>query len=154
MEYVERQLESARQSLLDLTMRNRLLNFRPTKRSTIPVVDEIPAEIYEILVLNERVMDFLPKPESKEGEETKSQADLGMYLDLVDTGQLVFHRIFRRDDFGFRTVDFNQRAVQRGGFTGTGWAGDQNDAVWQANQFAEYFVGLLIHAQIAEIKGH
>ncbi|TDI15465.1 MAG: DUF4011 domain-containing protein [Acidobacteria bacterium] len=75
-EYLERQLGSARQSLLDLTMRNRLLNFRPTKRSTVRVVDEIPAELYEILVLNERVMQFLPKPETKEGQESENDLEL------------------------------------------------------------------------------
>jgi len=34
MTQVSRQLEAARQKLLDLTMRNRLLNFRPTKART------------------------------------------------------------------------------------------------------------------------
>src|SRR5215468_3646642 len=33
-----RQLQAARQNLLDLTMRNRLLNFRPTKLKTIQLM--------------------------------------------------------------------------------------------------------------------
>ena len=45
MTEVEQQLEAARQQLLDLTLRNRLLNFRRTKRSTIVVIDEDPKEI-------------------------------------------------------------------------------------------------------------
>ena len=56
--HIEKQLESARQRLLDLTFRNRLLNFRPSKRRSIQIIDEIPREIFDILVLNERVMDF------------------------------------------------------------------------------------------------
>ena len=53
------QVESLRQNLLDLTMRNNLLNFRPSKRRTIRVVDEIPSEIYDILVLQEKNMRFI-----------------------------------------------------------------------------------------------
>lgn len=50
-------------------MRNQLLNFRTGTR-TIEVVDEIPTEIYDILVLKEkkreREMQFLHKPDSDE----------------------------------------------------------------------------------------
>ncbi len=57
---IERQLQEARQRLLDLTLKNRLLNFRPTKRRTIKVIDEIPKEIFDILVLQEKKMQFKP----------------------------------------------------------------------------------------------
>ena len=58
------QVEALRQNLLDLTMRNKLINFSPGKRRTIRVVDEIPREIYDILVLQEKNMRFLDyKPE-------------------------------------------------------------------------------------------
>jgi len=39
---IAKQLQAARQNLLDLTMRNRLLNFRPTKLKTIQLIDAIP----------------------------------------------------------------------------------------------------------------
>ena len=55
---INKELEQARERLLDLTLRNRLLNFRPSNRRSIRIVDEIPREIFEILVLKERVMDF------------------------------------------------------------------------------------------------
>ena len=64
---IERQLQAARQRLLDLTGRNRLLNYRPSKRRTIHVIDEIPKEIFDILVLQEEVMQF--KPADKPTEE-------------------------------------------------------------------------------------
>ena len=57
---IEKQLQSARERLLDPTLRNRLLNFRPSKRRTIQVVDEIPKEIFNLLVLKERMMQFKP----------------------------------------------------------------------------------------------
>lgn len=63
---IEKQLQSARERLLDLTLRNRLLNFRPSKRRTIQVVDEIPKEIFNILVLKERVMQFKPAEQPRE----------------------------------------------------------------------------------------
>ncbi|MEE9116402.1 MAG: DUF3320 domain-containing protein [Thermoplasmata archaeon] len=70
MKGVERQLEAARQNLLDLTMRNRLLNYRPTKARTLRVVDEIPREVYDILVLEEKEMGFLPKPKTSVAQGT------------------------------------------------------------------------------------
>ena len=69
MTEVEKQLDAARQQLLDLTLRNRLLNFRKTRRSTLTVVDEIPREIYDRLVLREKAMQFLPAPEVAEEKE-------------------------------------------------------------------------------------
>ena len=63
---IETQLESARQNLLDLTMRNKLLNFRPSKLRTIRIIDEIPAEIYDILVIQEKSMEFLCKSDNIE----------------------------------------------------------------------------------------
>lgn len=62
MKSIDRELQSARNNLLDLSMRNRLLNFRPTKTRTIKVIDEIPREIYDLLVINEKIMEFKAKP--------------------------------------------------------------------------------------------
>ena len=74
---VERQLEAARQSLLELNMRNRLLNFRPTKARTIRIIDEVPSDVYERLVLDERLMELLPAlDENKEHQRLESQQDL------------------------------------------------------------------------------
>ena len=56
-----KELELARSRLLDLTMRNRLLNFRPTKRSTIEVINGFPSAVYDRLVINERKMRFRPR---------------------------------------------------------------------------------------------
>ena len=41
----------------------------------------------------------------------------------------VFHRVFQRDDVdGLGAVDFVENGGQRGGFAGTGRAGDQHQA--------------------------
>lgn len=57
-------------------MRNQLLNFRP-RTGVIKVVDEITTEIYDILVLQEKKMQFLPKVEDKQEsiDEESEDAD-------------------------------------------------------------------------------
>ena len=62
---ITRELEQARAQLLDLSMRNRMLNFRPTKLSSIHIVDERPDEVYDRLVVNEKLMQLRPKSEEK-----------------------------------------------------------------------------------------
>ena len=57
-EPIARELEAARQRLLDLTLRNRLLNYRPSALRSIRVVGELPAEIYDALVLREKALEF------------------------------------------------------------------------------------------------
>jgi len=66
------QLEDARKKLLDLTMRNRLLNFIETRTGTIRVINEIPSEVFKILVLDERAMEFLSKEEEEEELDLES----------------------------------------------------------------------------------
>jgi len=55
-------IDAWRRKLLDLTKRNRALNFRPTKVSTITVVDERPAEVFRRLYLDEKPMRFKAAP--------------------------------------------------------------------------------------------
>lgn len=51
-------IEAWKVKLLDLTKRNRLLNFKVNKVSTVEVVDEVPAQIFRNLYLEERSMRF------------------------------------------------------------------------------------------------
>jgi hypothetical protein len=57
-------LEAARQELLDLGLRNPLLNFRPSKVRGVAVVGEDAAAVYELLVRRLRVLQFAPLPEA------------------------------------------------------------------------------------------
>ena len=52
------ELEKARNRLLDMTMRNRLLNFIPTKRSTVQILKESPKEVFAKLVNGQQAMTF------------------------------------------------------------------------------------------------
>ena len=66
---VLQELARARERLLDLTLRNRLLNFRPTKRTTIAVVDELPAQVWRLMVEEGRKLAFLAREEHELFEE-------------------------------------------------------------------------------------
>ena len=71
---IRQELEKSRLDVLDLSLRNPLLNFRPSKRRGIEVVDERSRELFQILVggpsaggssssRSPRVMYFLPAPQ-------------------------------------------------------------------------------------------
>lgn len=57
------QLEKARESLLDLSLHNRMLNYRPTRRTSIRVVDEQLAHVWRLLVEKENQLEFLSRDE-------------------------------------------------------------------------------------------
>lgn len=60
-EAIDLALQNAREKLLDLSLRNKLLNFKETKK-VIRVCDEMPDEIYKLLVQDQIAMEFLPDP--------------------------------------------------------------------------------------------
>lgn len=49
-----------KRKLLDISKRNRALSFRPTKVTTVRIVDEQPAEVFRQLYIQERAMRFHP----------------------------------------------------------------------------------------------
>lgn len=59
-------LEAARKDVLDLSLRNPLLNFRPSKRLGLGVVGELSREVFRTLAGSgrRRTMYFLPAPEA------------------------------------------------------------------------------------------
>ena len=85
------QLNQARAESLDLTLRNALLNFRPSKRRGLTIIDEIPREVFRILVQDGRPMSFrsssldAPGPESSdEGDQESLLSELERELTMVD----------------------------------------------------------------------
>ena len=57
---IARQLTQSRKELLDLTLRNSLLNFRPSKTRGLKIIDEVPREVFKILLRDRRAMSFRP----------------------------------------------------------------------------------------------
>lgn len=66
---MSKRLVGWKQRLLDLTKRNRALNFKVQKVATVTVVDEQPAETYRQLCLRGGSMRFRPTLPSKEANE-------------------------------------------------------------------------------------
>lgn len=60
-------LENLRMRLLDLTARNRLINFRHTKTASLRIIDELPNQLTEAL-LDEKELRFSPVPEPTKAE--------------------------------------------------------------------------------------
>jgi very-short-patch-repair endonuclease/DNA polymerase III delta prime subunit len=77
-------VDKLRMRLLDLTSRNRLINFRHTKNGSLRIIDELPDQLVETL-LAETEMRFLPVP-----EPTRDQLIEEGYIKIdEDTGQEV-----------------------------------------------------------------
>jgi very-short-patch-repair endonuclease len=66
-------LDNWKRKLLDLSKRNRALNFRMTRASTVAIVDEQPAEVFRRLYLLEKRMRFAAAPPpTPEAEKTSA----------------------------------------------------------------------------------
>ncbi len=61
-------LDVAREELLDLSLRNPLINYRLFKTRGVEVIDESPPDVYRLLVEEGKAMSFLPKPEPEEND--------------------------------------------------------------------------------------
>jgi len=67
-------LQGLRVKLLDLSKRNRLLNFRHN-RYCVWVVDEQPNQVFDYLARNGKIMVFAPLPESDRPKEAEEESD-------------------------------------------------------------------------------
>ena len=68
MDSIQKKLEAARAELLDLGLRNPLINYKLLKARGVEIVDESPPDVYRILVQDSKAMSFLPKAESEEDD--------------------------------------------------------------------------------------
>ncbi|MVT07140.1 DUF3320 domain-containing protein [Chitinophaga tropicalis] len=65
-------LEASRRELLDLGLRNPLLNYRLPVSRGVHIEQESVTNVYEVLVKQAKAMTFLPKAETKEKTETET----------------------------------------------------------------------------------
>ena len=70
---IRKGLESARKELLDLGLRNPLLNYRLLRTRGLEVVGEVPAEVYRLLTADGKSMSFLPAPEFEDSTQETAQ---------------------------------------------------------------------------------
>ncbi|CAA9299176.1 MAG: DNA helicase related protein, partial [uncultured Chloroflexia bacterium] len=64
-------IEASRDELLDLGLRNPLLNYRTSRARGVEVVDELPVEVFRTLVREHRTMTFAAVPE----DDTESEGN-------------------------------------------------------------------------------
>ena len=86
MNSVQTKLDTARTELLDLGLRNPLINYKLLKARGIEVIDESPPDVYHILVQDGKAMSFLPNLEPEEDdnllfEDDKAEIDPVRYTD-------------------------------------------------------------------------
>lgn len=72
---VLKRLRVERENLLDLSLRNPLLNLRDSKRVGLQFVGEAPEALYELLVKSGKKMSFVAKSESEELPEQFNKED-------------------------------------------------------------------------------
>lgn len=78
---LQRKISGWRNKLIDLSKRNRLLNFRTTTVSSLEIVDELPSEVYRSLVNQEKLFEFLPR----EGDDEAQDTNQGEFdVDFID----------------------------------------------------------------------
>lgn len=68
---VSAKIEKWKKALLDLSMRNMLINFRQSKTSNLKLIKPSIDEIFEKLVLQEKQMSFIPLPTVSEDDERR-----------------------------------------------------------------------------------
>ena len=71
---IEKEFENLRKELLDLTLRNQLLNFKSRAR-TITIVNQSPINLYQTLVLQENKMYFVANKKDKKSDKSNSVWD-------------------------------------------------------------------------------
>ena len=71
---IEEKIKRWKNKLIDLSKRNRLLNFKPTKASTVRIIDELPPEVFHQLINEEKAMKLLPHSSSS-SENDNAEAD-------------------------------------------------------------------------------
>jgi very-short-patch-repair endonuclease len=81
MSTIRELLENARNNLLDLGLRNKLINFKLDGQRVVRAYDELPEQIFDFLVIQKKSMKFAPIKESKPDqlefalEDTESNLD-------------------------------------------------------------------------------
>jgi very-short-patch-repair endonuclease len=69
-------LQNWKRKLLDVSKRNRALNFKPNKVTTLAIVDEQPAEAFRQLYLREKAMRFRPAPPKPDASTATAVGDV------------------------------------------------------------------------------
>ena len=97
------ELEKARKGLLDLGLRNRLLNFRLDSKRSIHAYDELPAQVFNVLVEQKKAMRFAPLKTEEKESPLFSDEDAEYQLNQPDESSLPSDAKTRHSDLALQT---------------------------------------------------
>ncbi len=124
---IRQEIERSRRDVLDLSLRNPLISFRPAKRWGVEVVDERSSELFRILVgglapgevtrSDPKPMYFLPAPEKSTAQAEKGEAAIE-FEDVPPALYIIFEREDDPEEVAARHSDNKlQTALSRADLT-------------------------------------
>lgn len=101
---VPEQVRVLREKLLDLTLRNPMLNFRPSRRNGVLLEGELSEHVWRRLVENEARLRFQGKPDPRRLPDAHATQDGGLY-DYGDPVSLAFLRERAEEELQASLID-------------------------------------------------
>ncbi|MDO5849899.1 MAG: DUF4011 domain-containing protein, partial [Methanobacteriaceae archaeon] len=78
---IEKEFKNLRKQLLDLTLRNPLLNFK-SRNKTLNIINQTPSNVYKTLVLENKKMHFTPNKKESEDKISRAHAFISQTKDI------------------------------------------------------------------------
>ncbi|MCQ2964940.1 MAG: DUF4011 domain-containing protein, partial [archaeon] len=78
---IEKEFKNLRKELLDLTLRNPLLNFK-SRNKTLNIINQSPANVYKTLVLENKRMHFTPNKKESQDKISRAHAFISQTMDI------------------------------------------------------------------------
>lgn len=108
---LEDKLQNLRKGLLDISNKNKLINFSHNSRSKriIRIVDEVPSQIYESIVVKEKGMKLIPlqglsEPEDEKTIDFKNALELELKNSCINEDDFGSEEEFQRKDREIRNI--------------------------------------------------
>ncbi|MHC8335991.1 DUF3320 domain-containing protein [Pseudomonas sp. LB3P25] len=89
---ISQKLHGSRKELLDIGLRNSMLNFRASAR-TLAIVDELSETVFDLLYRQEKAMSFLPMGRQKQAALAKANPSEVVEADDAATDELLLHEL-------------------------------------------------------------
>jgi hypothetical protein len=80
---VETKLDHWKTKLIDLSKRDKMISFRPAKRTSIHIIDELPAEIFKKVIAHPTPLEFL------DFDSWGNPNDYSLKAEMIPTLQIV-----------------------------------------------------------------
>ena len=80
---IRSEIEKSRKELLDLSLRNPLLNYRPSRARGVEMIGESTAQVFQTLVRDGRPMSFRPGKDDGDEDEDNPYLQLGLSIAIT-----------------------------------------------------------------------